>query len=147
MGKIHRYYTKEDMKLLECAGKLLEAGITLDEIKCVLPEILQIKEKKIKVKGEAIAETQTKEIEEGDIITTLDELLLCNNKRIEEGVTQMVTDSLKKEISYLLLAKDQVEEERFKRLDTLIRQQQVFRKECGKRTVGEVMKEALGFTG
>lgn len=148
MGKIHRYYTKEDMKLLECAGKLLEAGITLDEIKSILPEILQIKEKKIKVQGEVVAEDVKLETKRDEnIITTLDEILVSNNKRIEEGVTQMVTESLKKEISYLLLAKDQVEEERFKRLDTLIRQQQVFRKECGKRKVGIIMKEVLGFTG
>lgn len=147
MGKIHRYYTKEDMKLLECAGKLLEAGITLDEIKGVMPEILRVKEKKIKVKGEVIGGTEQKGPDEENIITVLDELLVSNNKRLEEGVTQMVTDSLKKEISYLLLAKDQVEEERFKRLDTLIRQQQVFRKECGKRSVSGLMKEVLGFTG
>lgn len=190
MGKIHRYYSKEDMKLLECAGKLLEAGISLEDIKGVLPEILQVKEKKIKVKGEVVAEevevTQENrhdtgldmkkisevkdEVEEemsteettheaagripcdkveeaGDIIEKFEKLLISNNGRLEEGVTQMVTESLKKEISYLLLAKDQVEEERYKRLDTLIRHQQVFRKECGKRSVGGFMKEVLGFTG
>ncbi len=167
MGKIHRYYTKEDMKLLECAGKLLEAGISLEEIKGILPEILQVKEKKIKVKGGVIAET-TDEIQEkfseqdseqdskgveldpeisNDIVSALDQLLINNNQRLEEGVTQMVTESVKKEMSYLLLAKDQVEEERYKRLDTLIRQQQVFRKECGKRSMGGFVKDVLGFTG
>lgn len=144
MGKVHRYYTKDDMKLLECAGRLLEAGVSLEEIKAVVPSMLQAREKRIDIRGEAVAEEELF-ADEVNIAAIVERVIQNNNVLLEQGITEMVTESLKKEVSYLLLAKDQAEEERFKRLDTLIRQQQAFRKDSSKRTVTEQWKERLGF--
>lgn len=143
MGKIHRYYTKDDMRLLECAGRLLEVGVTLEEIKAVVPEMLKAREKSIEIRGEAVAEAEILP-EEVSIATIVERVIQNNNILLEQGITEMVTESLKKEVSYLLLAKDQVEEERFKKLDTLIRQQQTLRKDSSKRSIGLVCKDILG---
>ena len=63
-------------------------------------------------------------------LTELQQALLENNHVLQEAITQSVI----KEMGYLLLAQEQQEEERYKKLDSLIRQQQLYRKEYARAT-------------
>ncbi len=56
--------------------------------------------------------------------------MLENNQVLQENITQAVI----KEMGYLFQAQDLQEEERYKKLDYLIRQQQSYRKEYAKAT-------------
>ena len=55
----------------------------------------------------------------------------------------VLTAMITKELSFLLDAKERQEEEQFKRLDQLIRQQQSFRKEAAKAGPAERLKRLL----
>lgn len=166
----HHYYTKEDICLIECVEKLSHAGVSDQELKSMVPDLLKAKEHKIEVRGQAVARenelqevenlvpmnteninkdmvTYTREMSAVDMAVTMERVLQNNNIVLEQGICDVVTESIKKEMTYLLLAKDQVEEERYKRLDTLIRQQQLSRKESGKKNMGWFSKERFGFTG
>ena len=55
--------------------------------------------------------------------------MLENNKLLQDSVSHAVSQTIVKEMDYLLQAQDRQEEERFKKLDHLIRQQQAMRKE------------------
>lgn len=168
--KKHHYYTKEDICLLECMEKLSHAGVGDSELKEMVPDLLKAKEQKIEVRGSAVAHgnellkqdksplmegnngykqmlTYTPEMARVDVAITMERALQNNNVILERGICDMVTESIKKEMTYLLLAKDQVEEERYKRLDTLIRQQQQLRKETGKKNLGWFSKERYSVTG
>ncbi|MFI3172679.1 MAG: helix-turn-helix domain-containing protein [Eubacteriales bacterium] len=72
------------------------------------------------------------------------EILKQNNAVLETEICEMVTKSLKKEMVYLLDAKDQLEDDRFRRLDSLIRQQQVQRKEAAKKGAPTLMRHVFG---
>jgi hypothetical protein len=63
-------------------------------------------------------------------LSELQQALLENNEILQKEITQSVI----KEIGYLFLAQEQQEEERYKRLDHLIRQQQSYRKELARST-------------
>lgn len=144
--KGHHYYTKEDIRLIECIARLSKAGVTDEELKEMIPEMLSAKCKNIELRGTAVASDKiTTNMSEVNMAVIMERALQNNNVLLEQGICDMVTESLKKEITYLLLAKDQVEEERFKRLDTLIRQQQINRKENGKKSMGFFCREKLGF--
>ncbi len=138
----HRYYTEEDMQLFLCIRRLKDEGVLLKELKELIPDIQRAKESKRAIVTE---ENTANEVKEQDGLETVLERELKKNNIILEGtICNMVTDSLKKEMSYLLDAKDQLEEDRYRRLDTLIRQQQIQAKENARKTVPILMKHALG---
>ena len=64
-------------------------------------------------------------------------------KRMLENNNEVLTAMITKELSFLLDAKERQEEEQFKRLDQLIRQQQSFRKEAAKAGPAERLKRLL----
>ncbi len=64
-------------------------------------------------------------------------------KRMLENNNEVLTAMITKELSFLLDAKERQEEEQFKRLDQLIRQQQSFRKEAAKTGAAERLKRLL----
>lgn len=143
----HRYYTEEDIQLFCCIKELKEQGISLKELKGLIPDMLRTREK-LKLQKEA---THTEIVSNNSIAehaeklsdTTLEELqlqigkvfqnaMLENNKLLEESVNQVITQKILKEINYLFQAQDRQEEDRYKKLDHLIRQQQVYRKESAR---------------
>ena len=67
-----------------------------------------------------------------------------NNKVLQDAVCDMVTKSIVKEMDFLLQAKERQEEERYKRLDHLIRQQQTLRKESSRVSPTKRLKRLLG---
>ena len=60
------------------------------------------------------------------------EILSENNTVLKKDISSTVTTDVMHEMDYLLQAKDRQQEEHFRKLDTLIRQQQANRKESAK---------------
>jgi len=128
----HRYYTEDDVRLFNCIKELKEQGMLLKELKDLIPDLLQTRQK-LKTQKSLAMITKNVEEETKETKTALSELqlaLLENNQILQDAITQSVI----KEMGYLFLAQEQQEEERYKRLDCLIRQQQSYRKEFAKST-------------
>ncbi len=119
----HRYYTEEDVRLFTCIKELKEQGMLLKELKELIPDIL-----KAKARANERKKNQAKEEEKQ--LSELQLALLENNQILQENITQSVI----REMGYLFQAQDLQEEERYKKLDYLIRQQQSYRKEYAKST-------------
>lgn len=66
------------------------------------------------------------------ISDVLSEIISENNKTLEDNITKRVTQDVLHEMNYLFQAKERREEEHFRKLDCLIRQQQANRKEAVK---------------
>lgn len=118
----HRYYTEEDIRLFNCIKELKEQGMLLKELKDLIPDIIQTRErlreqKKITIEKEVKTEENP--------LTELQLALLENNKILQDAITE----SVMKEMGYLFMAQEEQEEARYKKLDCLIRQQQSYRKE------------------
>ena len=64
-------------------------------------------------------------------------------KRMLENNNELLVSMLSKEMSFLLDAKERQQEEQFKKLDQLIRQQQSFRKESAKTSPSTRLKRLL----
>lgn len=115
----HRYYTEEDIRLFNCIKELKEQGMLLKELKDLIPDMLEARAKKKKL-----------ESQEKEHLSELQQALLENNQVLQEAITQSVIQ----EMGYFFQAQEMQEEERYKRLDCLIRQQQTYRKEYARST-------------
>jgi len=118
----HRYYTEEDIRLFNCIKELKEQGMLLKELKELIPDILQARAKR-KKQNQELPDNKPQ-------LSELQLALLENNVVLQEAITQAVI----KEVGYLFQAQDMQEEERYKKLDCLIRQQQSYRKEYARST-------------
>ena len=110
----HRFYTEEDIRLFNCIKELKEQGMLLKELKDLVPDLIEIRKQRKEAKKETLSELQL--------------ALLENNELLKDAITQAVI----KEMGYLFQAQDMQEEERYKKLDCLIRQQQSMRKESAR---------------
>ena len=127
----HRYYTEEDVQLFQCIKELKEQGMLLKDLKSLIPDILQAKKQRAaKRAAEALSAPPSSAENKRN---KLQEALLENNKLLESSISLAVSQAVIQEMDFLLQAKDRQEEERFQKLDHLIRQQQLQRKEAGKR--------------
>lgn len=71
----------------------------------------------------------------------LNEVVLENNKTLEKNISQKVTEDVLREVEFLFQSKERLEEEHFRKLDCLIRQQQVSRRESAKeRPFGRLLR-------
>lgn len=77
----------------------------------------------------------------GDVVQ---QVVAKNNKVLEQSVSTTVSEKVLKEMNYLMQAKERQEEERYKKLDYLIRQQQTNRKESARLTPGKRLRKLLG---
>ena len=125
----HRYYTEDDVQLFNCIKELKEQGILLKELKNLIPDILRAKNK-VRAQKERAQEVHISS--EDQVLTPLQKALLENNKLLEDSISQAVSKAVITEMDFLLQAKERQEEERYKKLDNLIRQQQAFRKETAR---------------
>ena len=136
----HRYYTEENLQLFRCIKELKEQGMFLKDLKELIPDMLRLKEKKAELtvaKPEVIRENVSEpdgQIEKVQALLgkVLQDIITENNKILEQNVTKTVSEKVVKEMDYLLREKERHEEERFRRLDLYIRQQQTLRKEAAK---------------
>ena len=127
----HRYYTEEDVQLFNCIKELKEQGMLLKDLKNLIPDILRAKEK-VRTKKKLFEEPNN--TTEEQVLTPLQKALLENNKLLEDSISLAVSKAVITEMDFLLQAKERQEEERYKKLDNLIRQQQVLRKESARST-------------
>jgi len=143
----HRYYTEDDIQLFCCIKELKEQGIQLKELKGLIPDMLRTRDK-LKLQKEpkeeptvsnSVSEEQpdmasnaSLEKNQLQIEEIFQHAMLENNKILEESVSQSISQAIIKEMNYLFQAQDRQEEDRYKKLDHLIRQQQTYRKESAR---------------
>ena len=121
----HRYYTEEDIRLFNCIKELKEQGMLLKELKELIPDMLKAREKR---RAQEVVEQPLSELQLA---------LLQNNVLLQEAITQAVV----KEVGYLFQAQDLQDEERYKKLDCMIRQQQSYRREYARSTPFKQLKK------
>ena len=143
----HRYYTEDDIQLFCCIKELKEQGIQLKDLKGLIPDMLRTRDK-LKLQKEpkedptvsnSVSEEQLDMASNASlekIQLQIEEIfqhaMLENNKILEESVSQSISQAIIKEMNYLFQAQDRQEEDRYKKLDHLIRQQQTYRKESAR---------------
>ena len=155
----HRYYTKDDIQLFCCIKKLKDEGMLLKDLKPLIPELkatrLKMKESKetetskaVKVQnpvqskagGETLPAQETevvipiRQLDQvrsllGEVLT---EVVTGNNEVLKKDISEAVTADVMQEMDKLLQSKERQQEEHFRKLDCLIRQQQASRKESVK---------------
>ena len=123
----HRYYTEDDIQLFCCIKKLKDAGMLLKDLKPLIPEL---KSTKLKLqKTEALKKAALKKETTAPTVT---EVVVSNNEELKKDISKSVTTDVIREMDFLFQAKERQEEEHFRKLDTLIRQQQANRKEAAR---------------
>ncbi len=131
----HRYYTEEDVQLFQCIKELKEQGMLLKDLKNLIPDILKVKKERKKQLEIQPAEPASAAFQQTTPrLGKLQEALLENNKILENSISLAVSQAVIHEMDFLLQAKERQEEERYQKLDQLIRQQQQQRKEAAKNT-------------
>ena len=143
----HRYYTEDDIQLFCCIKELKEQGIQLKELKGLIPDMLRTRDKlklqkepkeELTVSNSTVEEqpdmpsNESLEKIQSQIEEVFQNAMLENNKILEESVSQAFSQTILKEMNYLFQAQDRQEEDRYKKLDHLIRQQQTYRKESSR---------------
>ena len=143
----HRYYTEEDVQLFHCIKELKEQGMLLKDLKNLIPDMLRTKEqlKQLKQRNAQAAADKTDSVTLSPK-TPLQEALLENNKVLEQTICLAVSKAVVTEIDFLLQAKERQEEERYKKLDTLIRQQQNLRRESARSIPFKGLKRFLEYS-
>lgn len=138
----HRYYTKEDIQLFRCVRKLKEQGMPLKEMKTVIPDLIHTKNQ-LKMRrmalllpsaepGEKATYDMTGAKKEA-IETKLPSTLSKEDMRalLEEN-NEILSILIHENVELLLKAQEIREEDRYRSLDTLIRNQQEYRRETAK---------------
>lgn len=152
----HRHYTEDDIQLFNCIKELKEQGMQLKELKGLIPDMLRAREqlRKKRQAEAASALPETSAVPEASVkaesakpeaagvsfdtgamellLSTMRQALAENNPLLEELICQGVTEKVTKDVDFLLQAKDRQEEDRYRKLDHLIRQQQTLRREAAK---------------
>ena len=151
----HRYYTDAYIKLFKEIKNLKEQGFLLKAIKTLLPGLMEGKtfsHTGSEVISEAMVQNPVSEVKEnvpelhehetnvtgeekmeqfriilGGIVSRAIE---DNNEVLGKEVSSMVSDSVIKEMDYLLRLKEEREEERYKKFDEVLRNYQKGNKEA-----------------
>ena len=152
----HRYYTEDDIRLFHCIKRLKEQGMFLKELKEVIPDLLKTKKG---LEQKAVQDQTTENLNEDTkiektpeavtqvenlISSIMKETLLENNEVLRQKVGEYVSEKVIKEMDYLFQAKERQEEERYQKLDCLIRQQQMLRKETAKSFAARRLRKLFG---
>lgn len=132
----HRYYTEYHIELMKKVKELKERGIQLKAIRGMIPECGQANMSEVPIKisentsvtNESIRDSKLEQFQMiiGQIVS---KALADNNVVIEKNVTSQVSEKVIKEMDYLMRLQDEQEEERYKKLDEVIRKSQETRKE------------------
>ena len=131
----HRYYTRDDIQLFRCIKELKEQGILLKDLKELIPEMLDAREQ---LKNKRASDTTKAEtIAEETPIQNETELLF---RRILSENNEILSETILKGMDMLLQLQEQQEEERYRKLDFTIRQQQLARKNTVSSPFGRLRK-------
>lgn len=133
----HRYYTEENIRLLQNIRDLKEQGVQLKAIRSILPDLekgdLQISGLVARLDQTALTppgEPEEKMQQFQTIMSRLiSEALEDNTEQLGREISVQVSDHVIKEMDYLLRMKEEREDERFRRLDETIRNSQRARKQ------------------
>ena len=153
----HRHYTEEDIQLFSCIKELKEQGLLLKEIKQLLPDMLRTKALLKARKSDAPKATASinevaapqdpaLSVYQPLLEESLRKILLENNQILEGSLGKSVSEKVTKEMDFLLQAKERLEEDRYRKLDHLLRQQQALRKEASKSAAGHYLRKLFGET-
>ena len=161
----HRHYTEEDIQLFSCIKELKEQGLLLKEIKQLLPDMLRTKallkarkadvpKATVLINESAVSQKPASSVNIVDNLSayqpliekSLRKILLENNQIMETSLSKSVSEKVTKEMDFLLQAKERLEEDRYRKLDHLLRQQQALRKEASKPTAGHYLRKLFGET-
>ena len=116
----------------------------LKDLKNLIPDMLRTKERlKQRRTKDTVMQSEIPTLEKK---TPLQEALLENNKLLEQSISLAVSKAVVTEIDFLLQAKERQEEERYKKLDTLIRQQQNLRRESARSAPFKGLKRLLEYS-
>ena len=155
----HRYYTQDDIQLFCCIKRLKDEGMLLRDLKLLVPQLNETRNRlrqadKVSEKAatksavktvtdaavlpsaavapdEIITRTQLEQVRSllGDVLS---EVVTDNNSTLTDQISKTVTSDILREMDDLFQAKERREEEHFRKLDSLIRQQQANRRESAK---------------
>ena len=155
----HRYYTEDDIQLFCCIKRLKDEGMLLRDLKLLVPQLNETRNRlrqadKVSEKAaeksavktvtdaaalpsaavapdEIITRTQLEQVRSllGDVFS---EVVTDNNSTLTDQISKTVTSDILREMDDLFQAKERREEEHFRKLDSLIRQQQANRRESAK---------------
>ncbi|HJA64918.1 MAG TPA: helix-turn-helix domain-containing protein [Candidatus Mediterraneibacter cottocaccae] len=157
----HRYYTEDDIQLFRCIKKLKDEGMLLKDLKPLIPELketrLKLKESSKDAKSapeqsapksntvpgasavpepaassEVVIPLRQLDQVKAIIGEVVSEVVTGNNEVLKKDISSAVTADVMKEMDFLLQAKERQQEEHFRKLDCLIRQQQASRRETVK---------------
>ena len=163
----HRHYTEEDIQLFSCIKDSKNRDYSLKEIKQLLPDMLRTKALLKARKSDAPkAATSINEVADPQdpalsvytadnlslsvyqplLEESLRKILLENNQILEGSLGKSVSEKVTKEMDFLLQAKERLEEDRYRKLDHLLRQQQALRKEASKSAARHYLRKLFGET-
>ena len=153
----HRHYTEEDIQLFSCIKELKEQGLLLKEIKQLLPDMLRtkalLKARKSDAPKAAASINEVADpldpalsVYQPLLEESLRKILLENNQILEGSLGKSVSEKVTKEMDFLLQAKERLEEDRYRKLDHLLRQQQALRKEASKSAARHYLRKLFGET-
>ena len=147
----HRYYTDYYIRVFKKIKELKDQGFLLKAIKIALPEIMNgnnvehiIREQSLKEEPVGGESTGTQLVTESDCgnelsvhhetdkLSKIEQFQMIlgnvvsaviqeNNKELTKEMSKNVSDSVIKEVDYLLRVKEEKEEERFKKFDEMVR--------------------------
>ena len=153
----HRHYTEEDIQLFSCIKELKEQGLLLKEIKQLLPDMVRTKallkarksdapKAAASINEVAAPQDPALSVYQPLLEESLRKILLENNQILEGSIGKSVSEKVTKEMDFLLQAKERLEEDRYRKLDHLLRQQQALRKEASKSAAGHYLRKLFGET-
>lgn len=124
----HRYYTRENIETFCNVKELKEKGLQLKAIKVVLQEMKTKQEEKLEREEEicvnslAVVERNTSKLNQFEdlVAEIVDRVVKENNEVLQTRLEA----SFSKEIDYLIHMQEAREEERFRKLDAVIREHQ-----------------------
>ena len=155
----HRYFTRDDIRVLTCVKELKKQGFQLKAIKLLLSEIKSDKDydlqKVLKLK-EVLFEDTKKEVKKvpadpnvvkfNEIMSQImEQTLKEHDEEMIENVTAKVTEGVVKEVDYLLRAQEEKEEERYRLLDETMREIQKARQQVAAEVEVKEKEEKKGF--
>lgn len=125
----HRYYTRENIEIFQNVKKLKEEGLQLKAIKAVLQSTnyrLEEEKQQEQVAAEqtslAVMQNNAEKLRQfKELVEEIVEKVVKDNN---EELQQRIEESMAKETDYLLHMQEKREEERFRRLDEIIRAHQ-----------------------
>jgi DNA-binding transcriptional MerR regulator len=137
----HRYYTDTYIHLFQEVKKLKEQGFLLKAIKTLVPDLMDGKtysaSETMGLMEESITSVtsvaQQEELAEGErkmeqfrmiLGGIVSDAIESNNETLGKEVSSRVSDSVIKEMDYLLRMKEEREEERYKKFDEVLRNYQ-----------------------